>query len=427
MPSTIPNFFRVRQTFERPQVTDIPRSIQDAIEQSGLSKRVTPGQSVAITVGSRGIANIASITKSIVNSILAMQAKPFIVPAMGSHGGATAEGQTQVLAELGITQESMGCEIRSSMETVEVCQAVEGFPIHFDSNAFNADHVLVVNRIKPHTRFVGPVESGLMKMMLIGLGKHQGAIVYHRVIQNYTFDQIVRSVAREVIQRCRIVAGIAILENGYEETAKIVGIPASQIDSAEPQLLDEVRRLLPKLPFDHAELLIIDEIGKNISGTGMDTNIIGRKSNDKAAINGELPRIHHIYVRSLSKQTQGNGSGIGIAEMCHERVLKHLDIQKTRINSITAGHISAASIPVSFNSDREALLTAIEMGGWGDAKNYPALWIPNTLKLEEIACSEYYLELAKRTPNLEVLSSPEPLQWDTSGDLIAMNPGHLDN
>jgi hypothetical protein len=313
------------------------------------------------------------------------------------------------------------------METVEVCQAVEGFPIHFDSNAFNADHVLVVNRIKPHTRFVGPVESGLMKMMLIGLGKHQGAIVYHRVIQNYTFDQIVRSVAREVIQRCRIVAGIAILENGYEETAKIVGIPASQIDSAEPQLLDEVRRLLPKLPFDHAELLIIDEIGKNISGTGMDTNIIGRKSNDKAAINGELPRIHHIYVRSLSKQTQGNGSGIGIAEMCHERLLKQLDIQKTRINSITAGHISAASIPVSFNSDREALLTAIEMGGWGDAKNYPALWIPNTLKLEEIACSEYYLELAKRTPNLEVLSSPEPLQWDTSGDLIAMNPGHLDN
>jgi hypothetical protein len=427
MPSTIPNFFRVRQTFERPQVTDIPRSIQDAIEQSGLSKRVTPGQSVAITVGSRGIANIALITKSIVKSILALQAKPFIVPAMGSHGGATAEGQTQVLAELGITQESMGCEIRSSMKTVEVCQAVEGFPIHFDSNAFNADHVLVVNRIKPHTRFVGPVESGLMKMMLIGLGKHQGAIVYHRVIQNYTFDQIVRSVAREVIQRCRIVAGIAILENGYEETAKIVGMPASQIDSVEPQLLDEVRRLLPKLPFDHAELLIIDEIGKNISGTGMDTNVIGRKSNDRAAIGDELPRIHHIYVRSLSKQTQGNGSGIGIAEMCHERVLKQLDLQKTRINSITAGHISAAAIPASFNSDREALLTAIAMGGWGDAKNYPALWIPNTLKLEEIVCSEYYLELAQRTPNLEVLSAPEPLCWDTSGDLIARNPGHLDN
>lgn len=423
---TIPKFFRIRQTFNRPRVANIEQATHGAMAQSGLSHRVKPGQSVAITVGSRGIANIASIIKAIVESLQVLNTKPFIVPAMGSHGGATAEGQTQLLQEIGITEKSMGCQIRSSMETVEVCQAVEGFPIHFDRHAFNADHVVVVNRIKPHTRFVGPVESGLMKMMLIGLGKHQGAIVYHRVIQNYTFDQIVRSVAKEVIERCRIVAGIAVLENGYEETARIVGMPASQIDSVEPQLLDEVRRLLPKLPFDHAELLIIDEIGKNISGTGMDTNIIGRKSNDKAAIGGELPRIHHIYVRSLSKQTQGNGSGIGIAEMCHERVLNQLDIQKTRINSITAGHISAASIPVSFNSDREAITTAIEMGGWGEAKNYPALWIPNTLKLEEIACSEYYLESAKRTSNLEILSPPQPLLWDANDDLLAMHPSHSD-
>jgi len=415
---TIPNFFRVRQTFERPRVADIQRSTQEAIRQSGLPSRVQPGQSVAITVGSRGIANIALITKSIVEDLLLLKTKPFIVPAMGSHGGATAEGQTQVLAELGITTESMGCEIRSSMETVEVCQAIEGFPVHFDRHAFEADHVLVVNRIKPHTRFFGPVESGLMKMMLIGLGKHQGAVVYHRVIQNYTFDQIVRSVAREVIQRCRIVAGIAVVENGYEETARIVGMPALEIDSVEPQLLDEVRWLLPKLPFDHTELLIVDEIGKNISGTGMDTNVIGRKTNDRAAIGDEVPRIHHIYVRALSKQTQGNGSGIGIAEMCHQRVLEQIDLQKTRINSITAGHISAAAIPVSFDCDRSAITTAIAMGGWGDAIDYPALWIPNTLRLEEIACSEFYFESAKNDSQLEILSHPKPLLWDANGDLV---------
>jgi len=418
----IPHFFRVRQLFDRHCVADVRASSHLAIKQSGLGSRVQPGQSVAVTVGSRGISNIAQITKSVVEAILAMGAIPFIVPAMGSHGGATAQGQRQVVHELGITQESMGCEIRSSMDTVEIGKSNEGFPIYFDRHAFEADHVVVVNRIKPHTRFSGPVESGLMKMMLIGLGKHAGALVYHRVIQNYSFDQIVRSVAREVIGRCRIAAGIAILENAYEETARIVGIAASEIESIEPQLLNEVRRILPKLPFDHAELLIVDEIGKNISGAGMDTNVIGRKLNDRAAINGEVPRIHHIYVRSLSKQTQGNASGIGIAEMCHDRVLGQIDMVKTRINSITASHISAAAMPVSFSNDRQAIETAVRMGGWGDARNYPAMWISNTLRLDEVACSEIYYRAAQENKSLEILTSPEPLVWTGTGDLQQCRP-----
>jgi len=414
---TMPNFFRIRQVFDRPCVADVSLSTHAAVKASGLVNRVSRGQSVAVTVGSRGISNIAEITKSVVDAILAMRAIPFIVPAMGSHGGATAEGQRQVVHELGITPESMGCEIRSSMNTVEVCQAKEGFPVYIDRHAFEADHVVVVNRVKPHTRFFGPVESGLMKMMLIGLGKHDGALVYHRVIQNYSFDKIVRSVAREVIGRCRIAAGIAVIENGYEETARIVGIPASEIETVEPKLLEEVRHLLPRLPFDHAELLIIDEIGKNFSGTGMDTNVIGRKRNDRAAIGDELPKIHHIYVRSLSDQTLGNGSGIGIAEMCHDRVLSQIDLAKTRINSITASHISAAAIPVSFSNDRQAIETAIGMGGWGEERNYPAMWIPNTLQLEEILCSEFYFRSAMQRSNLEILSSPQPLQWSKGGDL----------
>jgi hypothetical protein len=312
----------------------------------------------------------------------------------------------------------MGCEIRASMETEIVCQAAEGFPVHFDKHALAADQVLVVNRIKPHTRFYGSVESGLMKMMLIGLGKHHGALVYHRVIQNYTFDQIVRSVAREVLHRCRIAGGIAILENGYDETADIVGVESSRIESEEPRLLQRVRTMLPRLPFEQAELLIVDEIGKDISGAGMDTNVIGRKSNDRTALGDEIPKIHHIYIRSLTEATHGNACGVGMSELCHRRVIEQMDIEKTRINCITASHIAAAAVPVDFPSDRAAILAAISMGGWGEVQDYPAMWIRNTLHVEEVECSQSYWSQAQSHGGLEILCPPRPLQFDDRGDLI---------
>jgi Lactate racemase N-terminal domain len=415
---TIPHFFRVRQTFARPQIESIESAVSKAVTQAKLESKLKPKQSVAITVGSRGIANIAEITKRIVQHIQVLGGVPFIVPAMGSHGGGTPEGQLGVLAQYGVTASAVGCEIRSSMDTIQVCQAKEGFPVYFDKNAFEADHVLVVNRVKPHTRFFGSVESGLMKMMLIGLGKHAGALVYHRVIQTYTFDQIVHSVAREVISRCNIIGGIAILENGYEETADIVGVEPEAIETVEPELLGRVRELLPSLPFDHAELLILDAIGKNFSGSGMDTNVVGRKSSDSAAIGDEIPKIHHIYVRSLSDETEGNAAGIGIAELCHRRVLDQIDPIKTRINCMTAGHIAVAMLPVDFPNDREAITAAISMGGWGRDEDFPAMWIPNTLHLEVVECSQAYWEQACRDPTLETLTQPRPLQFDTNGDLL---------
>ncbi len=259
---------------------------------------------------------------------------------MGSHGGATDEGQAAVLARYGITPETMGCEVRSSMQTIEVCTAAEGFTVHFDRNASTADHVLVVNRVKSHTRFCGPIESGLMKMMLIGLGKQRGAEVYHRAIMNYSFDQIVRSVARETISRCRIVGGLAILENGYEETAELVGVQPQEIEQVEPTLLKRVQAWAPKLPVDRLELLIVDEIGKEVSGAGMDTNVIGRKFNDHCAIGDERPNIRTIYVRGLTKTTHGNATGIGISEMCHRRVVEEMDVQATRMNCLTGGHMT---------------------------------------------------------------------------------------
>jgi hypothetical protein len=305
------------------------------------------------------------------------------------------------------------------MDVIEISRAVEGFPVYFDKQAAMADHVLVLNRIKPHTRFSGAIESGLMKMMLIGLGKQQGAEVYHRVIVQHSFDRIVRSVAQTVIERCRVLAGLAILENAYEQTAALVAVPASQIEVREAQLLQQVKHWMPKLPFDKVELLIVDQIGKNISGTGMDTNVIGRKNNDLAAINGEKPDVHTIYVRSLTKATHGNASGLGMAQLCHRKAVAAIDHTVTRNNCITACHVSAASTPIDFASDRQALEVACQLAGWIQPHQLPALWIKDTLSLEHVRCSEAFYESASKNPSLEILSQPKPLQFDASGDLLA--------
>ncbi len=413
----LPRFFRVGQTFDRPQISDLSSEVQLQLDSIGLEKRVNPGQTVAITVGSRGIANIAAIAKLCVDYFKHLGALPFIIPAMGSHGGATSEGQSLVLKSYGVTEPLMGCPIRSSMEVIEVCHATEGFPVYFDREASLADHVFVLNRIKPHTRFTGDIESGLMKMMLIGLGKQKGAEVYHRVIMNYSFDQIVRSVSRTVIERCGIVGGLAILENAYEETAQLVAVRPEEIEAREPALLRQVKEWMPGLPFDHAEMLIVDRIGKDISGTGMDTNVIGRKLNDHGSPN-ELPFIHHIYVRGLTEATHGNATGLGVAEMCHRRIIENMDMQLVRMNCITAGHITAAMIPLDFPSDLEALCIGCQLAGYIQADRVPILRIIDTLHLEEVQCSEAYWEEALQRPDLKILSEPTSLNFDANGDLV---------
>ena len=415
----LPRFFRVGQSFARPQVIDLSSEVQRQLAGIDLAQRVASGQSVAITVGSRGITNIAAIAKLCVDYFKRLGAHPFIIPAMGSHGGATADGQSRVLASYGVTEPLMGCPIRSSMDVVEVCQAAEGFPVYFDREASLADHVFVLNRIKPHTRFTGDIESGLMKMMLIGLGKQKGAEVYHRVIMNYSFDQIVRSVSRTVIERCCIVGGLAILENAYEETAQLTALRPEEIEAREPALLRQVKAWMPGLPFDHAQLLIVDRIGKDISGTGMDTNVVGRKLNDHGSPD-ELPFIHHIYVRGLTEATHGNATGLGMAEMCHRRVIAEMDMQLMRMNCITAGHITAAMIPLDFPSDLEALRIGCQLAGYIEADRVPIQWITDTLHLEEIECSEAYWEAAQGRPELKILREPTPLAFDANGDLIPM-------
>ena len=420
-----PRFFRVHQKFDAPVVNDVVRATIETLGTLDLRQRVKPGESVAITAGSRGIAHIAEILKAVVEHFKQLDARPFIVPAMGSHGGGTAEGQLKVLRGYGITPEFCGCEIRASMETVVVSQAAEGFAVHFDKHAYGADHVFVAGRIKPHTRFAGEIESGLMKMMLIGLGKHEGAKIYHRAIVNHSFDQIVRSVAREVLDRCAVCGGLAILENAYDQTAKIEAVAPERFETREPELLIQAKRWLARLPFERADILFLDHIGKEISGAGMDTNVVGRKWNDHEALEHETPKVKRICVRGLSPATHGNAIGLGLAEFCLTRVIDAMDVNVTRINSLTGSHPTAGMIPFDYPNDVEMLEAAVQTVGLVEPDGLRILWSQDTLHLGEIECSEAYWEQAQQRDDLEVLVSPRSLPLSESGllpDFVELSP-----
>ena len=420
-----PRFFRVHQKFDAPVVNDVVRATIETLGTLDLRQRVKPGESVAITAGSRWIAHIAEILKAVVEHFKQLDTRPFIVPAMGSHGGGTAEGQLKVLRGYGITPEFCGCEIRASMETVVVSQAAEGFAVHFDKHAYGADHVFVAGRIKPHTRFAGEIESGLMKMMLIGLGKHEGAKIYHRAIVNHSFDQIVRSVAREVLDRCAVCGGLAILENAYDQTAKIEAVAPERFETREPELLIQAKRWLARLPFERADILFLDHIGKEISGAGMDTNVVGRKWNDHEALEHETPKVKRICVRGLSPATHGNAIGLGLAEFCLTRVIDAMDVNVTRINSLTGSHPTAGMIPFDYPNDAEMLEAAVQTVGLVEPDSLRILWSQDTLHLGEIECSEAYWEQAQQRDDLEVLISPRSLPLSEAGllpDFVELSP-----
>lgn len=412
-----PRIFAVRQRFESPRIDDVPAAVDEALRNLNLAATIQPHETVAITAGSRGIANIAVILRQIVRHLTAIGARPFIVPAMGSHGGGTAEGQVDVLAQLGVTPETVEAPIHASMETVEVCQAPEGFPVHFDRVASQAHHVLVVGRVKPHTLFTGDLESGLMKMLLIGLGKHEGAKIYHRAILNWSFDRIVRSVADQVLSRMPVVGGVAIVENGYDETALIEGVPPQSFAEREKALLILAKKWLPRIPFDRLDLALIDEIGKNVSGAGMDTNVIGRKFTDHLAGEHETPKIKRIAVRSITPESGGNGTGIGIAEFCRSRVLQQMDVRKTRVNCLTGLHPTAAMLPLDYETDAEILDAALPTIGLTSPADARLVWIRNTLRLAEFACSASLLSEVEAHPLLERVGEVVPLPLDGQGNL----------
>ncbi|MGO9110393.1 MAG: lactate racemase domain-containing protein [Thermoguttaceae bacterium] len=413
--------FRVRQKFARPRVADIVHEVRAQLARLELSRRVQPGQSVAITAGSRGIANIVAILRAAAEHLRSLGAEPFLVPAMGSHGGGTAEGQRRVLESYGITEAFIGCPIRSTMETTVVGRAAEGFPLHIDRYACEADHVLVCGRVKPHTALSGDFQSGLLKMLLIGLGKQTGANIYHRAIEDYSFDQIVRSVAREVAEKCHVVAGLAIVENAYDETALVEAVEPSQFETRERQLLALARKWMARLPFDAVDVLLIDRIGKNISGVGFDPNVVGRKFNDHQAVAGETPKVKRICLRTLTPQSHGNAVGLGIAEFCRTQLLRDIDPRITRLNSLTSGHIAAGMTPLDYETDREMLQAALGTIGLVEPQSARLLWIADTLDLAEVECSVAYLEAARGRSDLEIISEPRDMEFDAEGNLSAIS------
>ena len=412
-----PKMFRLKQSFAGPKIADVPAEVRKQLANLQLQNKIQPGQRVAITAGSRGINNIFQIIKAVVDFVIELDAQPFIVPAMGSHGGATAEGQIDVLRTYNITEETCGCPILSSMETVVVCKAPEGFDVHFDKNAFEADHVIVCGRIKPHTDFKGEIQSGLMKMMLIGLGKHAGASIYHRAFKDYSFDQISRSVSAEVIKNCRIAAGLAIIENGYEETALLEAVAPDKIQTREPDLLKMAAEWMARLPFEKIDVLIIEQIGKNISGTGMDTNVVGRKTNENAAVEHEFPKIKKIVVLGLTNVTHGNATGIGCADYTTQHVLDEMDYEKTRVNCVTSGRTAVGMIPIYFPTDQQTIEASLSNVGLVPSEKARVVRIKNTLDLETIECSEAFFDEVNQNPHLEILSEPKTLAFDQSGQI----------
>ncbi len=412
-----PRMMRIRQKFAAPRVGNIPAEVEKQLRMLNLRGRVAPGETVAISVGSRGIANIALIVKAIVDHFKGLGAVPFIVPAMGSHGGGTAEGQRAIVEGYGITEEYVGCEIRSSMETMIVDRTPQGIPVHFDRNAYEADHVLVCGRVKPHTGFVGEIESGLHKMMLIGLGKHEGAKVYHRAILDYSFLEIIKAVGDVVLKKCSVVAGLAIVENAYDETGQIEAVAPENFFEREKALLVTAKKWMPRLPFEKIGLLIIDEIGKNISGSGMDTNVVGRKYNDHAATDRDSVSCKRIFVRGLTPETHGNGCGIGLAEFTNERTIGGIDMEITRINSLTGGHPAAAMLPVAYETDREVLDAALPTTGLVEPENSKVVHISNTLHVGEVLVSEAYLAEVRRRDDLEILEDARDMEFDNDGNL----------
>jgi hypothetical protein len=413
-----PQMILVQQTFDRTTVKDIPGAVAAELERIGVRSKVKSGQKVAITAGSRGIANIALVIKAVADFMKGCGAEPFIFPAMGSHAGATAEGQKALLATYGISEKSMGCPILSTMEVDEIGRNPDGLPIFLDKYARTADHIVVVNRVKPHTKFEGPIESGLMKMMAIGMGKHHGADLYHKACVQFTMNRVIETVGLVVMAKSPVLCGLALVENGYDQTAIVRALLPEELFEEEKKLLLEARRRMARIPFPDIDLLIIDEMGKNISGTGMDTNVTGVNRDILGTFSTE-PRTKRLFVRDLTPESEGNAVGIGLADFTTTRLVKKIDRKKTYINCITGISPEKAAIPMYFDGDRECVETAINCLGMVKPEEVRIVHIRNTLMLEKLSVSKAYQPEIEKLPELKIIGQWQPLAFGPDQNLIS--------
>lgn len=410
---------KIRQIIDTPEVKNIEDAIKNELSKLDLSSRINPGESIAITAGSRGINHIDLMLKTLINVLKSHKAKPFIVPAMGSHGNGTAKGQLEILKSLNITEESMGVPICSSMEVMQIGTSSNGFPVYVDRHATAADHVVVMNRIKAHTEFEGPIESGLMKMMAIGLGKHKGCFEVHKQTVNFGYSKMIPEIGSIILKKLPVLFGLGIVENIYDETACIKACLPEDFYDTEAMLLKKAKNYMARLPFNKIDILIIDEMGKNISGTGMDTNVIGR-----IMFIGEqepiFPEITRIVVLGLTPESHGNAIGIGLADFTTRDVIQKLDTRAMNTNAITAMTPEKARLPVSLETDREALEAALKTIGAVDPEKARIVHIKNTLEMEYLHISS---ALKKETDNRKDLMPEKEtvgLTFDAKGRLAPL-------
>ncbi len=412
----IPKMFLAEQKFPRESIkpSDIPAKIFSLL--SGFESKIRPGMKIAITAGSRGIANVAIITRSIADYVKSRGATPFIVPAMGSHGGATAQGQLEVLAGYGITAESMGCEIRSSMETVELGLSSTGQRVYVDRNAFESDGIIISCRIKPHNAFRGPYESGACKMLAVGLGKQKGAEQVHSAGMGHIAENI-PSIARVIIEKAPVLLACPCIENAYDETCRLEAIDAGEILSREPELLRFAFSQMPSILVGEGDVLIVDETGKNYSGTGVDSNITGTFSTDYAT--GGV-RVQRTCFLGLSVASHGNALGVGLADVITRRFYESIDPEMMYPNCITSTVLKSARIPPVVATDKEAIQMCIRTCTGIDREHVRVIRIPNSLHIGRIMLSEAYYSdvLAGKWAGVSALSEPEELMFDEAGKLI---------
>lgn len=409
----IPQMIPVRQRFSCEVLENWQDALEHALISAGVNEVVRPGMRIAITAGSRGIDHIVDYLRFIGEFLRAQGANPFVVPAMGSHGGATVSGQILVLEGLGITEESVEMPIHASMDTVLMGMTPEGLPAYTDRIASEADGIILVNRIKAHTQFRGPYESGLLKMLTIGLGKQRGAECCHRLgLKNMSKN--VEDISRFLLGRLPILFGVGLLENAYDRTMAIEGIPAQEIMAREPGLLERAKANMPHICVPNLDVLVVDRIGKNYSGSGMDPNVTGRFYSKEIPA---VPAAQRIAVLGLSEETHGNGCGLGVADTTTRRVVDHLDRESMYVNGLTSRVAESGRIPLYFDNDREAIQAAIKLTGKLCASQLRMARIPNTMQLERIQISEVLAKEA-RDLGLEIVGKAEPLAFDAEGNLL---------
>ena len=418
----LPRMVNVTQKFDAVQLADIPVAIAQQFQRPEVRARIRPGQTVAVGCGSRGISQIGLIARHVVHELRALGAKPFVFPAMGSHGAATAEGQKKVLEGYGITEARTGAPVHATMDTTIVGHLEDGTPVHMDKFAAEAEAVVVINRIKPHTAFRGPTESGLTKMLSIGIGKILGAATYHAHGMD-TFPTLLPRIRDVHIASRNIALGIGIVENAHDQTALIEAIPGDQIGSREPALQELAKRQMPQLYFRDIDVLVIDEMGKNISGAGFDPNITGR--NRRAVSWGFGPNVKKIVVLGLTPETHGNATGVGGADVITQRLFQEIDLSSTYANIITSMNLDGGAIPLVMNTDHDAIALAVKTVVRVKPENCRIVRICNTLELAQIQVSEPMLDEVRTQPRHFDIDSP-PANWgfDKSGGLPRLNSTH---